>query len=74
MSRKEIVAAMKDTCKFLDAKKVLFERMILALENEDNGNEDVAVDDGYEGAEEEDDVAEEEEEDGDEEEDMETDA
>jgi hypothetical protein len=72
MSRKEIVAAMKDTCKFLDARKVLFEKMILALENEDAGNEEVVV--GDEDADEEDEVAEDEEEVGDKEEDIETDS
>ncbi|KAK2451479.1 hypothetical protein QL285_010530 [Trifolium repens] len=84
MSRKEIVAAMKDTCNFLDARKVLFEKMILALENEDAGNEEVGVgneDAGMEGVNEgvaednaAEEVAEEEEQVGDEEEDMETDA
>jgi hypothetical protein len=70
MSRKEIVAAMQETCKFLDARKFLFERMILALENEEAGNEEVGVaeDDGA------DNVAEEEEEDDQEEDDIETDA
>jgi hypothetical protein len=42
MSRKDIVAALKDTCKYLEERKALFERMILALENEEAGagNED----------------------------------
>jgi hypothetical protein len=69
MSRKEVVAAMKETCKFLDARKFLFERMILALENEEAENENAGdeeeEDDGDEVAAEED---------GDEEEHMETDA
>jgi hypothetical protein len=37
MTRKEIVAALKDTCKYLEKKKALFERMILALEHEEAG-------------------------------------
>jgi hypothetical protein len=35
MSRKEIVAALKDTCVMLDEKKTLFEKMIAALEKEE---------------------------------------
>jgi hypothetical protein len=34
-SRKDIIDAMKETCSMLDEKKVLFGRMITALENED---------------------------------------
>jgi hypothetical protein len=71
MTRKEIVTALKDTCKYLEERKTLFERMILALENEDAGmdgvNDGVAEDNAAE------DVAGEEEEAGDEEEDMEAD-
>jgi hypothetical protein len=74
MTRKEIVAALKDTCKYLDERKALFKRMILALENEeagvgdDNEGDGVAEDNAAE-----EDVAEEEEEAGDQEEDMEAD-
>jgi hypothetical protein len=76
MTRKEIVAALKDTCKYLDERKALFERMILALENEEAAEGDDPEGVGLEEAQpdEEDEVAEEEEEAGDEEEDMETDA
>jgi hypothetical protein len=35
MSRKEIVAALRDTCTILDEKKAQFELMIEALENEE---------------------------------------
>jgi hypothetical protein len=66
MTRKEIVAALKDTCKYLDERKALFQKIILALDNEEV---DVGVNAGVV----EDNVAEEEEEAGDEEEDMEAD-
>ncbi|WJX65115.1 hypothetical protein P8452_49812 [Trifolium repens] len=74
MSKKEIVAALKDTCRYLEERKALFERMILALENEEAGEVNEAVDAGMEDMNDGDAVAAEEEEDGDEEEDMETDA
>jgi hypothetical protein len=79
MTRKEIVTALKDTCRYLEERKVLFERMILALENEEAGvgNEDggmKGVNDGVAEDNAADEVAEEEEEAGDEEEDVETDA
>jgi hypothetical protein len=35
MTRKDIIAALRDTCLVLDEKKAQFERMILALENEE---------------------------------------
>jgi hypothetical protein len=38
MSRKDIVAGLKDTRKYLEERKDLFERMILALENEETGD------------------------------------
>jgi hypothetical protein len=66
MTRKEIVAALKDTCKYLDERKALFQKIILALDNEEV---DVGVNAGVV----EDNAAEEEEEAGDEEEDMEAD-
>jgi hypothetical protein len=66
MTRKEIVAALKDTCKYLDERKALFQKIILALDNEEA---DVGVNAGVV----EDNAAEEEEEAGDEEEDMEAD-
>jgi hypothetical protein len=74
MTRKDIVAALKDNCKYLDERKALFKRMILALENEeagvgdDNEGDGVAEDNAAE-----EDVAEEEEEAGDQEEDMKAD-
>jgi hypothetical protein len=37
MSRKDIVVGLKDTCKYLEERKAMFERMILALESEDVG-------------------------------------
>jgi hypothetical protein len=86
MSRKDIVVGLKDTCKYLEERKVLFERMILALENEETGDVNEAADVGNEDAgmkavnesiaddNAADEDAEEEEEDGDEEEDIETDA
>jgi hypothetical protein len=76
MSRKDIVAALKDTRKYLEERNALFERMILALENEEAAEGDDPEGAGLEEAQsdEEDEVAEEEEEAGDEEEDMETDA
>jgi hypothetical protein len=64
MTRKEIVAALKDTCKYLDERKALFQKIILALDNEEV---DVGVNAGVV----EDNAAEEEA--GDEEEDMEAD-
>jgi hypothetical protein len=75
-TRKDMLAALKDTCKYLDERKALFERMILALENEEAAEGDDPEGVGLEEAQpdEEDEVAEEEEEAGDEEEDMETDA
>jgi hypothetical protein len=79
MTRKEIVTDLKDTCKYLDERKALFERMIVAQDNEEAGvgNEDAGMDGVNDGVAEdnaaEDDVAEEEEEVGDEEEDMEAD-
>jgi hypothetical protein len=66
MTRKEIVAALKDTCKYLDERKALFQKIILALDNEEV---DVGVNAGVV----EDNAAEEEEEAGDEEEDMDAD-
>jgi hypothetical protein len=35
MTRKDIVAALKDTSKYLDERKAIFERMIMALANEE---------------------------------------
>jgi hypothetical protein len=37
MSRKEIVTALKDTCRYLKERKTLFDRMILTLENDETG-------------------------------------
>jgi hypothetical protein len=39
MTRKEIMVALRDTCTYLDERKYLFERMILALENEEADGE-----------------------------------
>jgi hypothetical protein len=35
MTRKEMLGALKDTCKYLEERKTLFEIMILALDNEE---------------------------------------
>jgi hypothetical protein len=35
MTRKEMLGALKDTCKYLEERNALFERMILALDNEE---------------------------------------
>ncbi|KAK2374492.1 hypothetical protein QL285_075449 [Trifolium repens] len=55
MSRKDIVVALKDTCVMLDEKKALFEKMIAALEREeevaeaaDNQNEEENAEDNPE--------------------------
>jgi hypothetical protein len=79
MSRKDIVVGLKDTCKYLEERKAMFERMILALESEDVGvgNKEAGMEVVNDSVAEEyaaDAGAEEEEEDGEEEEDMETDA
>jgi hypothetical protein len=44
MTRKEIMVALRDTCTYLDERKYLFERMILALENEEADGEGEGVD------------------------------
>jgi hypothetical protein len=51
MSRKEIVAALKDTCAMLDEKKTLFEKMIAALEKEEEVAEVVGIQNEEENAE-----------------------
>jgi hypothetical protein len=33
MTRKDILVALKDTCRFLEERKTLFERLIVSLEN-----------------------------------------
>ncbi|KAK2352213.1 hypothetical protein QL285_096526 [Trifolium repens] len=52
MSRKDIVVALKDTCVMLDEKKALFEKMIAALENEEeaaeSGDEEESAEDNPE--------------------------
>ncbi|KAK2423048.1 hypothetical protein QL285_033530 [Trifolium repens] len=39
MTRKDIISALKDTCSMLDERKALFEKMIAALETEDQAAE-----------------------------------
>jgi hypothetical protein len=68
MTRNEMLVALKDTCKYLEERKALFERMILTLENEEAD----AGDNVYAGMAEEG-VNEEEEEAGDDVEDMDAD-
>jgi phosphopantothenoylcysteine synthetase/decarboxylase len=39
MTRRDIISALKDTCSMLDERKTLFEKMIAALETEDQAAE-----------------------------------